>query len=410
MIKRLLNNYLLFLKICLIFLLIINEANASGRQKQKDSVASLITSFPFTILSGGVMVVTAKLDDFKDSLNFILDTGSGGISLDSALVDYFGLPKTISQRTLRGIANIRRVTYVMDRTLHLPNLNVTNLDFHLNDYDLLTSTYGIRIDGIIGHSFLKQFIVKIDYDRNVIEIWSHGNIRYPRSGYTLKPVINNIPVFDARVYDGRECSGKFFFDTGAGLSLLMTEDYVRDSSVLQTGKKLILTQAEGLGGKKPMKLTTVKQIKIGPYKFKHVPAHIFKDEFNVTSYPYLGGLIGNDLLRRFNLIINYAENEIHMKPNSHFSENFDYSYTGLGIYMLEGQIVIEDVLPGSPGEKAGLKPGDVLMAVDNVLNGNIQSYKDLLQQIGSKVKILVLRNGQMMQFKMKVKSFLKETQ
>ena len=404
--------YKVLIKIVLFAILNFNPfySNAqNGKDSFQPAKATFITSFPFTILSGGVMVVAGRLDDFTDSFHFILDTGSGGISLDSALVDYYKLPKVISQRTLKGIASIRRVSYVTDRTLHLPNLDVEHLDFHLNDYELLTSTYGIRIDGIIGYSFLKQFIVKINYDINNIEIWQQGRIRYPRKGYLLKPKINNIPVIAAIIEDGRTCNGNFFFDTGAGLSLLMSEDYVGDSSILRLGKKTITTQAEGLGGKKEMKLTTIKQLSIGPYSFKKVPTHIFKDDYNVTSYPELGGLIGNDVLRRFNLVINYAEHEIHMKPNSHFRENFDYSYTGLGIYLLDGQIVIEDVLPDSPGEKAGLKPGDIIIAVDNVFNGNIQNYKDALQQIGSRVKVLVSRNEKLEMCWVKVKSFLKET-
>ncbi len=400
------------IQIILLAFLYLNPVSSLS-QNVKDSIqpakATFITSFPFTILSGGVMVIAGRLDDFTDSLHFILDTGSGGISLDSVLVDYYNLPKVVSQRTLRGIASIRRISYVMDRTLHLPNLDVEHLDFHINDYELLTSTYGIRIDGIIGYSFLKQFIVKINYDRNIIEIWQQGRIKYPRNGYLLNPKINNIPVLAATIEDGRTSNGNFFFDTGAGLSLLLSEDYERDSAILRVGKKAIITQAEGLGGKKQMKLTTIKKLTIGPYAFKKVPAHIFKDDYNVTSYPELGGLIGNDLLRRFNLVINYAENEIHMKPNSHFRENFDYSYTGLGIYLLDGQIIIEDVLPDSPGEKAGLKPGDIIIAVDNVFNGNIQNYKDVLQQIGTRVKVLVSRNGKIEICWVKVKSFLKET-
>ena len=43
-----------------------------------------ITSFHFKTLTGGVITLKAKFSDFKDSLNFILDTGSGGIAMRSA--------------------------------------------------------------------------------------------------------------------------------------------------------------------------------------------------------------------------------------------------------------------------------------------------------------------------------------
>jgi hypothetical protein len=395
---------------CLTFLLVIafnvfNRCEAVA-QDSPATKATLITRFPFTILSGGIIIVQARLDDFPDTLNFILDTGSGGISLDSAVVDYLRLVKTPSERMLRGIAMMRKVTYVTNRTLHLNNLDIEHLDFHINDYELLTSVYGVRIDGIMGYSFLSRYIVKVDYDKNMLEIWNPGKIRYPKSGITLKPAITGIPVFNATISDGNAVESRFYFDSGAGLCILMSEEFAKDSSILAKGKKVLDTQAEGIGGKKPMKLTTVREIKIGHYKFRKVPAHIFHDDYNVTSYPLLGGLIGNDLLRRFNLIINYAEKEIHLKPNTHFRDAFDYSYTGLGVYFVNGEIVIEDVLEGSPAEKAGIRTGDILAGIDTNLGGNIQSYKNMLQDVGAKLKLLIVRNGRILQITLKVKSFL----
>lgn len=389
----------------LVFLFFTANYQIANAQNNNPS-AYLLTSFPFITLSGGIIILQVRLDDFPDTLNFILDTGSGGVSLDSSTVSYFHLPITPSERRVRGIGSFRKISYVTGQTLHLPNLTVEHLDFHINNYDLLTSVYGVKIDGIIGYSFLSRYIVKIDYDKSMLEIWEPGTIKYPRGGFLLKPVINGIPIFDASVSDDNTTSSHFYFDTGAGLCLLMSEDFERDSSILKKGKRIIETQAEGLGGKTPMKLTTVKEIKIGKYKFKKVPAHVFRDEYNVTAYPSLGGLIGNDLLRRFNLVLNYGEKEIHMKPNSHFRESFDYSYTGLGVYLVDGQIIIEDVLKDSPGEKAGLMPGDVIIAINNNIGGNIQSYKNMFQDEGARLKILVARNGELITKRLKVSSIL----
>jgi len=159
------------------------------------------------------------------------------------------------------------------------------------------------------------------------------------------------------------------------------------------GRRIINTQAEGLGGKKPMKITTIKEARIGKYRFKKVPTYIFNDEFNVTAYPHLGGLIGNDLLRRFNLVINYAENKIHLSPNLHFNDPFDYSYIGLGIFLVDGEVVVEDVIEESPGEKAGFIPGDIIIGMDNNFTKNIQAYKAMLQTPGARIKVVVLRDG-----------------
>jgi S1-C subfamily serine protease len=125
-----------------------------------------------------------------------------------------------------------------------------------------------------------------------------------------------------------------------------------------------------------------------------VSVYIFNDDYNVTGYPKTGGVIGNDILRRFNLIINYPSKEIHLKPNTHFYDDFDYSYTGLGLYQINGEIVVEDVIDKSPGDKAGFKQNDIIFAVDNNFTHSLQTYKQALQNAGNTIKVLVMRNGE----------------
>ncbi|HKG67773.1 MAG TPA: PDZ domain-containing protein, partial [Segetibacter sp.] len=83
-----------------------------------------------------------------------------------------------------------------------------------------------------------------------------------------------------------------------------------------------------------------------------------------------------------------------------------YSYSGLGVYLVNGQVTIEDVLKDSPGEKAGLMPGDIIMAIDNNMSGSIQSYKNLLQDVGAKLRIVIFRNGELLVKRLKVASIL----
>jgi len=366
--------------------------------------AKLLTSFHFRQFSGGVILIKGTLNDVKDSLNFILDTGSGGISLDSQTVAQLKLPNQLSDKTIRGIAGIRKVNFSYNNTLRLPGLRVDSLNFHINDYDILTSVYGEHIDGIIGYSFFNRYIVKINYDSLLIQVYSKGSMKYPKGGYLLKPLLVNLLIQNARITDQEDRMARFYFDTGAGLCLLLSTDFVEDSTLFSPKRKKVSTQVEGLGGKKQMQLTTVKSFRLGPYRFKKVPAYIFDDEFNVTSYPYLGGLIGNDLLRRFNVIINYEKRDIYITPNSHYRDLFDYSYTGLNFYVVNNEVVITDVMKDSPAQKAGFLPDDIIMAVNNNFTKNIQTYKTALQNPGEKIKILVYRNGQPLMLTLKVKS------
>ncbi len=368
--------------------------------------ARFITSFPFRILTGGIITLRATVNDLPDSLTFILDTGSGGISLDSMTADRLKLKATLSDRTIRGIAGMKLVSFVYNQRLRLPGLTVDSLNFHVNDYDILTSSYGEKIDGIIGYSFFSRYIVKINYDSSRIDVFTQGTIKYPRGGFLLKPVMANIPIMRAEVADDFSLYGRFYFDTGAGMCLLLSDDFVSDSAFIKPKRKWYATQAEGLGGKAPMRQGVVKTLKLGPYRFRNVPAYIFDDEYNITNYPTLGGLIGNDLLRRFNLIVNYDRHDIYLTPNSHFKDPFDYAYTGLGIYVVDGEIRVIDVMPGSPAEQAGFKQDDVIMAVSNNFSHNIQVYKNLLQAAGEKLKVLVMRQSGIEVLTLRVKNIL----
>jgi hypothetical protein len=372
--------------------------------------SQLISSFNFRLYSGGVIMLRAKLDNYPDSLNFILDTGSGGISLDSSTVLRLGIPTVASDRTIRGIAGLKKVRFANNHSLYFPGLTVDSLNFHINDYDILASVYGEQIDGIIGHSFFSRYIVKLDYDTSMISVYTKGSMKYPKGGYLIKPTLSSIPITSNRLKEERTITTRYFFDTGAGLSLLLTEDFVGDSAVFSKKKKIFTTQAEGLGGKTFMKLTTVKEFRIGPYRFRKVPTYIFEDEYNVTNYPYLGGLIGNDLLRRFNVIINYDRRDIYLMPNRHFRDVFDYAYTGLGFYFINGQVTVTDIMKGSPAEKAGFLEGDIIIAINNNMTRNIQTYRNMLQQPGEKLKFLVVRrkDGDLEELYMKVANILKK--
>jgi hypothetical protein len=378
---------------CIAFALLCVAITGMSQEEFVPPAAKLITRFPFTQLSGGIIILHAQFDDYPDSLNFVLDTGSGGISLDSVTVDGLKLKTVKTERIIRGIAGMKNVDFTLGHVLKLPGLTTPSMDFHINDYELLTSVYGVKIDGIIGYSFLRRYIVRIDYDRQEIEIYSPGTFKYPRGGFLLKPNFSTLPLQMAVIDDGHVTMNRFIFDTGAGLCLLLSKDYVNDSTIFKRNKKFYPTQAEGLGGKSMMSVTVAKELRVGPYKFKKVPVHIFEDDYNVTSYPMLGGLIGNDIFRRFNVILNYPEQSIHIRPNTHYGERFDYSYTGLSMYLIDGEIRVIDVMPDSPGDKAGFLPGDVIFSIETNTSKNIQTYKNLFQNSLGKIQVVIFRNN-----------------
>lgn len=179
--------------------------------------ARLVTTLPFHQFVDGVLLVRGCIslnDDTtlaKDTLNFILDTGSGGISLDSTTAAELHLPLSPSDVVIHGIGGSRTVPFIYNMSLLLPNLRVDHLSFHVNNYDMISALYGIHIDGIIGYSFLSKYIVRIDYDQQKIWIYEPGQFQYPEKGFLLKPLFAGIPIIHETLASNRQQVKSFFF-------------------------------------------------------------------------------------------------------------------------------------------------------------------------------------------------------
>lgn len=380
---------------------------ARSQEEFVEPPSRFLTRVPFRQLTGGVILFNARFDTHPDTLNFILDSGSSGISLDSTTAAYFNEKPEPSDKSIRGIAGIKKVSFLYNRKMILPNLTVDSLNFHVNDYSILGTVYGERIDGIVGYSMLSRYIFKINYDSLFMDICSNGSIRYPKDGFLLRPNIGTLPVHFVKVGDETEHDIRILHDIGAGVCLMLTKDFVEDSALLKKKRKLRVKEGAGVGGEILMNITVVKELKLGPYRFRNVPTYVFEDKYNVTSYPFLSGLIGNDILKRFNVIINYARRDIHLKPNTHYREPFDYSYSGIELHYVDGLIIIASVAPNSPGESAGLQDGDILVGINNNLSQNFAQYKQALQEPNTKVKLIISRNGELMQKQLKISTILK---
>jgi len=73
---------------------------------------------------------------------------------------------------------------------------------------------------------------------------------------------------------------------------------------------------------------------------------------------------------------------------------------GMGLmldYESSGGLAINDVRPGGPADKAGLKPGDVIIEFGGIEIDNVQDYMNALStvRIGDQVDIVVKRGGEM---------------
>jgi C-terminal processing protease CtpA/Prc len=69
-------------------------------------------------------------------------------------------------------------------------------------------------------------------------------------------------------------------------------------------------------------------------------------------------------------------------------------------------VEITDIIKGSPAEKAGFKKGDKLVAINNYITTNLQIYRDLLKNVGTRPTLLIMRDKEFLLKKIQIKSIL----
>ena len=112
------------------------------------------------------------------------------------------------------------------------------------------------------------------------------------------------------------------------------------------------------------------------------------------------GIVSLDLgeVGRFTLAIpveHYLEHREELLRHGRRVTRASRAWIGLYCYTFRSHVVIAGVLSGAPGEQAGLKPGDVVMAVDGQeISGRHELYKHLwCRPSGELINFRVFRNN-----------------
>jgi S1-C subfamily serine protease len=106
------------------------------------------------------------------------------------------------------------------------------------------------------------------------------------------------------------------------------------------------------------------------------------------------GIIGNAVFEDSRLIVDYARNRVIVEPSASASTPCDFDHSGLRL-VARGprlkQVVVDYVVPLSPGADAGIQVGDELLAIDGrrVADTDLGGVREVLRAEGARHLVLL---------------------
>jgi hypothetical protein len=326
---------------------------------------------PFNYVNNFI-ILKVSVNKLK-SLQFIFDTGAEHpIIFKKDLADLIGLQYDRRLPIIGSDQNTDLFALVSRNALLTINDQVTKFQDVLvleDDFYKLSEITGMNISGLIGGNYFRNYVVEFNFRRGILTIYESSKFKEPAKRYKKLPIIVSesrpFLVCPFRLSD-TTIHGKFLLDTGAGLPLLVHTNS-HPSFIIPDESKLG-SLGNGLGGDLMGFLSRIKQIDIGPFVIRDIVSS-FQDLDSIflnSKMEFRNGIIGTQLMYKFDLIIDYINSYLYLKPNRNFKKKLEYDRSGLVLFAVGrnfNEFLVHAVMPNSPSAETGLIPGDKITKI-----------------------------------------------
>lgn len=296
-----------------------------------------------------------------------IDTGAYGNVIDDEYARALGVPLLGRQRIF-GAAGSTESARVRGLSIGLPGVRLENQSFATTPLQFLSPPTGLDIKGILGYDIFSRFVVEIDYAGKEMRLHDPARYRYRGRGTSIPITLrDNHPYVRAqiRMPDGAMVEGEFTIDAGSGATLMLAPDFAAAHGLPQILERRREGRGAGVGGEMRTQAGRLPGLRLGPYELADPVVYFPTAE--ITA-PGTAGNIGGGLLRRFVVTFDYRRMRMILEPNAAFTEKEEADMSGLALSAAGPEwsmVSIDRARPDSPGDEAGVKPGDVLEFIDD---------------------------------------------
>lgn len=357
-----------------IFVLCAPPAQANGCP----TIGTPVTEIPFELIGDHIYAMATV--NGSGPYRFIVDTG--GVNLvDASLVKLLSLnitgteaghgtgPKAVeSEKT-----TIQRLT--------LGKIAFSGQPFYTFDFAQLYPGGGVKILGMLGANLLQQYVTCIDFDHKVIDLIAPAKFDTRAAGSSLPMSIKDSEVTVHGSFDGIPTI--FQIDTGSPTTLTLTTPFVAEHQLLKRFPQRIETAGSGVGGSIREYSVRGKDLVIGSEQIRHPIVALASVSSGNLATSDFSGIVGVGALKRYVVTFDFPGQRLFLKPYDPAPPNLDtYDRSGVRIEAKPEGFRVVSVSRGTPTAEAGLRPGDIILAVNGqpATSITLPSLRDQLRQ------------------------------
>ena len=269
-------------------------------------VTSNTTTIPFTLTEFNNISIPATIDD-KYAVNLMFHTGVSDVSLTAEATERLSdlkLDQTMTVNSWGGESNPR---FGDNFSLRIGELQWQGIRIFGSELS------GKQTDGKFGKDLFQGKILELDFDQCLLNV--HDTLPSIPAGFKkmglntkdgLMFVEAEIEVGDAKYRN------EFMVHSGFSGTMLLDDEFVEAN---QLADQLVTTSETDLkdsyGNIIKTRKVSVPSITIGDTSIKDVSIGLFDASLKRQKLSVLGG----ELLKRFNIILDIEQSSIYLKPN-----------------------------------------------------------------------------------------------
>jgi predicted aspartyl protease/Flp pilus assembly protein TadD len=295
------------------------------------------TNMPFESFDGRP-ILKVRINNGKELLRFVLDTGSGMSVISEETAKKLGLGPVARGGLARAVGGDGRfeIVYGFLSNLELGDVRVEQVPIYIRHF----YNDKIPVDGYLGLSVISKFVASVDYGERIFTLrrktdsttadpWNVSSL--PEGLATTRPGTIEIPLrttssgflsVEVRL-DGIEKPQNFIVDTGASISVV-SEKLAKDEdmgSYLQPTRMRVFGAA---GIAEDVKSLLLPKVILGTFAREQISAAVLDMEpLNETSGFTQDGILGGNFLNHFRVSFDFQRGLLRLEPLSKTARSSD---------------------------------------------------------------------------------------